>query len=124
MKKSSSSLFGYLFFSIFLILGFWPFYFGKDLNLWLIGISLIFLLLTLTKSRILDFLNDYWIKFGTLLGKIISPIVLFIIFFGFITPLTILSKAFNKDLLNLKFNKSNTYWITRDKKLGSMNKQF
>ena len=124
MKKSSSSLFGYLFFSIFLILGFWPFYFGKDLNLWLIGTSLIFLLLTLTKSRILDFLNDYWIKFGTLLGKIISPIVLFIIFFGFITPLTILSKAFNKDLLNLKFNKSKTYWIKRDKKLESMNKQF
>jgi hypothetical protein len=124
MKKSSSRLFGYLFFSIFLILGLWPFYFGKDLNPWLIGISLIFLLLTLTKSKILDFLNNYWIKLGNLLGKIISPIVLFIIFFGFITPLTILSKAFNKDLLNLKFNKSKTYWIKRDKKLESMNKQF
>jgi hypothetical protein len=124
MKKSSSRLFGYLFFSIFLILGLWPFYFGKDLNPWLIGISLIFLLLTLTKSKILDFLNNYWIKLGNLLGKIISPIVLFIIFFGFITPLTILSKAFNKDLLNLKFNKSTTYWIKRDKKLESMNKQF
>lgn len=124
MKKSSSSLFGYLFFGIFFIIGIFPYFYGNKINFWLIGLSLIFLFLTLIKSKIIDILNDLWIKFGVLLGRIISPIVMLIIFFGIITPLTILSKLFNKDLLNLKFNNSKSYWIKRTKKVGKMDRQF
>ena len=124
MKKSSSKSFGYLFFGIFLALAVWVYVKNQNLNYWLIGTSTIFLVLTLIKSKLLDVLNDLWIKFGELLGKIIAPIVMSIVFFLIVTPIGLVLKIVKKDLLKLKFNNDKSYWIEKSKTIESMDKQF
>ena len=124
-KKSSNKSFGILFFVIFLGLGLWPLTKDNNQNIYLIIISIIFLILGLLNSKLLSPLNSFWIKFGELLGKIIAPIVMAIIYFFILTPISLAVRVFGKDLLSLKFSKQiKTYWIKRKKDLGSMNKQF
>ena len=123
--KSSIKSFGILFFIVFLAIGLWPITAKGDLRLWSIFLSIIFLILGLIESRILAPLNKYWIKLGELLGKIIAPIVMLIIFLLVVTPISIFVKLANKDILNLKLKKKlNTYWIKRSKNLSSMKNQF
>ena len=124
MKKSSSKSFGYLFFGIFLALAVWVYVKNQNLNYWLIGTSTVFLVLTLIKSKLLDVLNDLWIKFGELLGKIIAPIVMSIVFFLIVTPIGLILKIVKKDLLKIKFNNDKSYWIEKSKTIESMDKQF
>ena len=84
----------------------------------------IFLILTILKAKILDFLNNYWIKLGELLGRVVAPIIMFVVFFVIVTPLSLLTKLLKKDLLNMRFNDSKTYWTNKVKKIDSMDKQF
>ena len=124
MKKSSSKSFGYLFFGLFLILSLWPVLNDNSINFLFLSISAVFLILTIFKAKILDFLNNYWIKLGELLGKVIAPIIMFLVFFVIVTPLSLLTKLLKKDLLNIRFNDSKTYWANKVKKIDSMDKQF
>ncbi|MDC0426505.1 SxtJ family membrane protein [Pelagibacteraceae bacterium] len=124
MRKNSSKSFGYLFFLIFLGLALWAFIKNQNVNYWFIGIGILFLLLTLTKSKLLNPLNNIWNKFGKLLGRIVAPIIISMIFFLIVTPIGLILKMFHKDLLNLKFNNNKTYWMKKDKTIQSMNKQF
>ena len=123
-KKSSNRSFGLLFFVVFFLIGIWPLFKENDYRLWYLIISIIFLILGLMNSKLLKPLNNLWIKFGEILGKIISPIVMMIVFFIFLTPLSFLVKLFGKDLLKIKFIKKNSYWINRKKNIGTMKKQF
>ena len=124
-KKSSNKSFGILFFVVFLGLGLWPLTNDNNPNIYLIIISIIFLILGLLNSKLLSPLNSFWIKFGELLGKIIAPVVMAIIYFLILTPISLMVRLFGKDLLGVKFSKQlKTYWIKRKKDLGSMNKQF
>ena len=124
-SKSSNRSFGLLFFIIFLILGLWPLKSGENLNFYFIAISLIFLILGLIKSKLLSPFNKFWIKLGVILGNIIAPIVMALVYFVILTPVSLIVRLFGKDLLALKFlKKRKTYWITRKKTLGSMKKQF
>ena len=122
--KPSNKSFGILFFVVFLIVGLWPILKSEDIRIWSIVISSIFLILGLLNSRLLNPLNKTWMKFGELLGKIIPPIVMAGIFFIVITPMSLLIKIFGKDLLKLKFTKEHSYWIKREKNVGSMDRQF
>jgi len=124
MKKSSSKSFGYLFFGLFLILSLWPVLNDNSINFLFLGISAVFLILTIFKAKILDFLNNYWIKLGELLGRVVAPIIMFAVFFVIVTPLSLLTKLLKKDLLNMRFNDSKTYWTNKVKKIDSMDKQF
>ena len=123
-KISSNRSFGILFSILFAIIAFWPIINGNPLRLWSIPISVIFLVLGLLNSKLLNPLNIVWVKFGELLGRIIAPIVMAIIYFIIVTPIGLFMRLIGKDLLNLKFSKANTYWIKREKKVGSMKKQF
>ena len=123
-KISSNRSFGILFSIVFAIIAFWPIINGNPLRLWSIPISIIFLVLGLLNSKLLNPLNIIWVKFGELLGRIIAPIVMAIIYFIIITPIGLFMRLIRKDLLNLKFSKANTYWIKREKKISSMKKQF
>ena len=124
-KKSSNKSFGILFFVVFLGLGLWPLTNDNNPNIYLIIISIIFLILGLLNSKLLSPLNSFWIKFGELLGKIIAPMVMAIIYFLILTPISLMVRLFGKDLLGLKFSKQlKTYWMKRKKDLGSMDKQF
>ena len=75
-------------------------------------------------SKILSPLNNSWIRLGEVLGRIISPLVMALIYFVILTPLSFIIRLSGKDLLKLKFSKDNSYWIARDKSVGSMKKQF
>ena len=124
-SQSSNRSFGLLFFAVFLILGLWPLKNGENLNIYFIITSVIFLLLGLINSKLLSPINKLWIKFGELLGLIIAPIVMALVYFVILTPVSLIVRIFGKDLLGLKFLKENeTYWIKRKKNLGSMKKQF
>ena len=124
-KKGSNRSFGVVFFIVFLILGFWPIKNGGEINIWLVTISLLFLILAIIKSKLLTPLNKLWFKFGIKLGSIVSPIVMGAIFFLVVTPIGIVMNVIGKDLLNKKQNKKiKTYWIKRDKPTGSMKRQF
>ena len=124
-SQSSNKSFGLLFFIVFLILGLWPLKNGENLNFYFITVSVIFLLLGLINSRLLSPLNKLWIKFGEILGIIIAPLVMALVYFVILTPMSFIVRIFGKDLLGLKFLKEKeTYWIKRKKNLGSMKKQF
>ena len=123
-KKSSNKSFGILFFVVFLGLGLWPLTNDKNLNIYLIIISIIFLILGLLNSKLLSPLNLFWIKLGELLGKIIAPIVMALIYFIILTPIGLFLRLIRKDILNLKFSKENSYWIKREKNIGPMKRQF
>ena len=124
-SKSSNRSFGLLFFFIFLIVGLWPLKNGENINFYFIVISFIFLILGLINSKLLSPLNKLWIKFGEILGIIIAPIVMALVYFIFLTPISLIVRIFGKDLLGLKFLKNKeTYWVKRKKNLGSMKKQF
>ena len=123
-KISSNRSFGILFSIVFAIITFWPIFSGNPLRLWSLPISIIFLVLGLLNSKLLNPLNIVWVKFGELLGRIIAPIVMAIIYFIIVTPIGLFMRLIGKDLLNIKFSKTNTYWIKREKKIGSMKKQF
>ena len=123
--QSSNRSFGLLFFVVFLILGLWPLKNGGNLNFYLIAVSAIFLILGLVNSTLLSPLNSLWIKFGEKLGTIIAPIVMFLVYFAILTPVSFIVRICGKDLLGLKINKNKqTYWIKRKKNLGTMRKQF
>ena len=123
-KKNSNRTFGILFFLVFLVIGIWPILNNEGLRWWSIIISLIFLFLGVINSKILTPFNKIWIKIGELLGRVIAPIVMAIIYFFIVTPMAILLKLLRKDLLKIKFSPVTTYWIKRDKKFGSMKRQF
>lgn len=124
-NKSSVKSFGILFAIVFLIIATWPLLNSEEIRIWSLVVSVIFLILGLIKSKILNPLNNFWIKLGELLGKIIAPIVMLFIFFVIITPMSFLVKIMRKDLLNVKFDKNkSSYWIERDEDLGPMKNQF
>ena len=125
IKISSNRNFGLVFFVVFLIVGLWPLINSGPIRIWSVIISLIFLVLGLMNSKMLTPLNKLWFKFGLILGALIAPIVMGLIFFLVVTPFGLVLKLFGKDLLNKKYkSKKNTYWIKRDNPIGSMKRQF
>ena len=128
VKLPSDKKFGIFFSTIFFIVSFY-YYFIEYFLISLIFASLciLFFIISLTKPKALAFLNKLWMHFGLLLGKIISPIVLGIIFFGLFGSIGFLMRLFGRDLLNIKFKKKLSYWRPREflnKSQIDFNKQF
>ena len=124
IKVGSNKSFGIVFFVFFLIIGLYPLINEGNIRIWSIVISIIFLILGLINSQILTPLNILWFKFGMLLGKFVSPIVMGLVFFLVVTPTGLIMKLFNKDLLKLRKNKNSSYWIKRPKIKSEMKNQF
>ncbi len=124
IKISSNRSFGIVFFIVFLIIALYPLSKNGEIRIWFVIVSLIFLLLGLFNSKILTPLNKLWFKFGVILGKIISPLVMGIIFFLVVTPIGLVMRLFGKDLLNLRYNLNKSYWIEKDGPKSKMKNQF
>ena len=124
VKIGSNRSFGIVFFVVFLLVAIYPIIDDGELRLWSIIISIIFLILGLINSKILTPLNKLWFKFGIFLGKIISPLVMGIIFFLVVTPIGLLMRLSGKDLLNLKYNSNKSYWIEKSGQKSIMKNQF
>ena len=124
IKLSSNRSFGLVFFIVFLLIAFYPLTNHEGTRLWSLFISLIFLFLGLLNSRLLLPFNKLWFKFGIFLGNLISPVVMGIVFFLVVTPTGLLMKLFQKDILKLKKNQSETYWIKVERNQSKMKNQF
>ena len=73
--------FGLTFFIVFLIVSIWPLLYSEQIRIWSLIVGFIFLILGLVNSKILTPLNKIWFKFGIILGKLVSPVVMGIVFF-------------------------------------------
>ena len=124
IKLPTNRNFGIVFSIVFLIIALWPLLKQNDLRLWSLYISGIFFVLGLLNSKLLLPLNKIWFKFGILLGSIIAPIVMGIVFFLVVTPTGLIMKLLRKDLLNLKKNKKETYWLDKNNSNSSLKNQF
>ena len=124
LKPGSNKSFGIVFFIVFLIIGLYPLLNNHSIRFWSVLISLVFLVLGLLNSKILSPLNFLWFKFGILLGRFISPLIMGLVFFLVVTPIGILMRLLRKDLLNLKFNNNKSYWIEKSNLKSKMKNQF
>ena len=124
IKISSNKSFGIVFFVVFLLIAIYPLTHGGNIRIWSGIISLIFLVLGLLNSSILTPLNKIWFKFGIILGKIISPVIMAIIFFLVVTPTGLIMRILRKDILNLKYNQNKSYWIEKEGPKSKMKNQF
>ena len=124
IKIGTNKSFGIVFFLFFLIVSIFPLFKDGNIRVWSLIIAIIFLILGLLNSKILTPLNKIWFKFGILLGSIVSPIVMGVIFFVIVTPTSLIMKVIGKNLLNLKRNNKKTYWIERSEIKSKMKDQF
>jgi len=125
IKISSNRNFGLVFFIVFLIVSTWPLTNEEPVRIWSAIISLVFLILGLMNSKLLTPLNKLWFKFGMILGAIVAPVVMGVVFFLVITPIGLFMKIMGKDLLNIRCDKrKKTYWIKRNIPVGTMKRQF
>ena len=124
IKIGSNRSFGIVFSIVFLIIALYPLINDDNIRIWSILLSLIFFILGLLNSKILSPLNRIWFKFGVILGGIVSPIIMGLVFFLVVTPISLILRLFKKDTLNLKKNDSMTYWIKKLDKKSKMKNQF
>ena len=124
IKLGSNRSFGIVFFVVFLLISLYPLINSENVRLWSLAVSCIFLILGILNSNLLSPLNKIWFKFGILLGRIISPIVMGIIFFLVVTPIAFMMRLLGKDLLNLKYNDNQSYWIEKSGPKSKMKNQF
>jgi len=124
IKIGSNKSFGIVFFIVFLLVALYPLINNGDLRIWSFIIAIIFLILGLINSKVLTPLNKLWFKFGLLLGRVISPLIMGIIFFLVVTPTALIMRIIGKDLLSLKFNNKKSYWIEKTGPKSKMKNQF
>ena len=99
IKIGSNRGFGIVFFVVFFLIGLYPLTYSGEIRIWAVIISLIFIVLGFFNSKILTPLNKIWFKFGIFLGKIISPVIMGIIFFLVVTPTGLIMRLLGKDVL-------------------------
>ena len=124
IKISSNRSFGIVFFIVFLLIAIYPLINQESIRYWSLYISVIFFILGIFNSRVLTPLNILWFKFGISLGKIVTPLIMVIVFFLVVTPIGLLMRIIKKDLINLKFNKDKSYWIHKEGPKSKMKNQF
>jgi len=128
VKASSNRSFGWVFTAVFLIIGLWPLLHSGAPRWWSLIVAALFMLITLVAPALLALPNRLWLRFGLLLHRIISPIVLAFLFYVVVTPTGILMRVFGKDTLRLRRDdEHDSYWIKRDPpgpKPDSLNHQF
>ena len=124
IKISSNRSFGLVFFVVFLLIALYPLINNGELRLWSLITSIIFLILGLLNSKFLNPLNKISFKFGIILGKIISPLIIGIIFFLVVTPTGLIMRLLRKDILSLKYNQNKSYWIEKNGPKSKMKNQF
>ena len=127
VEMGSERSFGIVFAVVFVIIGMWPLVFhGGELRIWALAVALVFAVIAFAAPQILKPLNRLWFLFGMLLSRIVSPIVMGLIFFVTVTPIGLIRRLRHPDPLNQKFDpEATSYWIIRDPATtNSMQKQF
>ena len=127
-KQGSDRAFGIVFTILFLVIGLWPLMKGGPVRLWALAVAAIFLILALAAPKVLTPLNRLWLAFGMLLGRVISPIMLFLVYLIAVVPTGLFMRLFGKDPLHRRFDpKATSYWVHRvppGKPDATMTRQF
>lgn len=114
-KVGSERSFGLVFAVVFGVIGLWPLIGGHPVRIWSLAIAAVFLVLAFARPAVLRPLNLLWFRFGLLLGRIVSPIVMALIFYVAVVPTGLIMKLLGKDILRLRFDPdAGTYWIARE----------
>jgi len=125
IKSGSERSFGIVFAFVFLIIGLYPLISSGDVRIWSLVIAALLIAITLLRPSLFKYPNAWWFKFGLLLGSIVAPIIMGLVFVVTIIPTGIIMKLLGKDLLHLKFDRmSKTYWVKREAPPQSMKQQF
>jgi len=124
-EKSSEKSFGVVFSIVFLIVSLYPLINSESMRIWALIVSTIFFLLAFVAPKVLILPNKLWFKFGLLIGSIVAPFVLTLIYFVTVLPTGLIMRLLGKDLLQQKLDKNaKSYWIERKEPMGSMKNQF
>ena len=126
VKSGSDKGFGLVFAAAFAIIAVWPLTGdGEGVRTWALGVAVAFVLIAFVAPKALAPLNRLWFRFGMLLGRIVTPIILAFLFYLTVTPVGIVMRLRGKDLLRKRIDKSaDSYWIRRDDPMGTMKNQF
>lgn len=125
IKESSDKSFGLVFTVVFTIIGLAPLISAGSPRYWSLAVAGITLLLSLLRPTTLRPLNRLWLRFGRLLHRIVSPLILFLMYCVAIVPMGLLLRLLRKDLLLLRWSPgASTYWIRRESEPGDMRNQF
>ena len=117
IKLPSNRKFGFFFTVIFTIISIYLFFYDNYNTAYIfLVISVIFFVITILKAELLLPLNKLWMRFGFILGLIINPVVLGIIYFLVFTPTGLMMRLFKRDELRIKLKKRNSYWKLRSKR--------
>ena len=124
-EQASEKSFGIVFSVVFLIVALYPLINSEGLRIWALVASIIFFFLAFIAPKVLVFPNQLWFKFGLLLGSIVAPIVMAIVYFVTVLPTGLIMRLLGKDLLKQKLDKNaKSYWVKRSEPMGSMKNQF
>ena len=124
-ERSSEKSFGVVFSIVFLIVSLYPLINSESLRIWALVVSIIFFLLAFLAPKILVLPNKLWFNFGLLIGSIVAPIVIILVYFVTVVPTGLIMRLLGKDLLKQKLDKNaKSYWIEREEPMGSMKNQF
>ena len=125
VKQPSPKSFGIVFSIVFLIVSLYPLINSEGIRAWALVVSAVFLLLVFVAPNALLLPNKLWFKFGILLGSIIAPIVMALVYFLTVLPTGLIMRLLGKDLLKQELDKNaKSYWIERSEPMGSMKNQF
>lgn len=126
VQGSSDRSFGVVFACVFSVIGALPLISGGTPRAWAFGIAAGFLAAALARPKLLSPLNRVWLRFGLLLHRIISPLVLGILFFAVITPVAVVTRLFGRDVLRRRLEPAAaSYWLDRDPvEPSTMQRQF
>jgi hypothetical protein len=114
-EGGSDRSFGFVFTAFFAVVGVYPLRHGHGVKWWAIGLSFGLLLLSLLKPSLLATPNRLWTQLALLLNRIVSPVVMSLIFFLAVTPMALLFRMLGKDPLCLRFDpRAASYWVRRD----------
>ena len=127
-KQSSNRSFGLVLAAAFGVIGCWPLIHGEAVRYWALTVAACLLVLAAVRAQSLARLNRWWMRFGLLLGHIVSPVALAIVYYLTIVPVGLMKRWFGKDAMGLRFDASaSTYWVAREPRARpdqSMKNQF
>jgi hypothetical protein len=122
---STEKSFGIVFSIVFLMVALYSLINSEEVYIWALFVSAIFLLLAFIAPNTLSLPNKLWFKFGILLGSMVAPIVMTLVYFITVLPIGLIMRLLGKDLLKKKLDKNTkSYWIKRNEPIGSMKNQF
>ena len=128
VQAGSNRSFGWVFTVVFLVVAAWPLLSGGPLRWWALAVAAALVLITVAAPKLFTLPNRLWLRFGLLLNRIVSPLVLMFLFYVVVTPMGGLMRLLGKDTLRLRRDSaSESYWIKREPpgpKPDSLNHQF